>query len=44
MSKNTLFDFHFFPNVLDFLKDNNKKNDNFETEIVEVVVKNYYFL
>jgi hypothetical protein len=38
MSKDALFFFHFFQNILDFFKDCNKKND-FEIEIVEIIVK-----
>jgi hypothetical protein len=45
MSKDTLFDFRFFKNVLDFFKIVTKtlKND-FEIETIEVVVKKLLFL
>jgi hypothetical protein len=45
MSKDTLFDFDFLKNVLDFLKIVTKKLKNdFEIETIKVVVKKLLFL
>jgi hypothetical protein len=43
MSKDASFDFHFFQNVLEFLKDYNKKKNNFETKTIVIVVKKVLF-
>jgi len=46
MSKDALFDFHFFHNALDFtfFETVTKKENAFEIEIVEVVVKKLLLL